>query len=327
MSILPWQITLSAITGRPCKIYNIRKGRPKPGLQPQHLKVVEAAAKMTNAKVSGLEIGSEVIEFSPSEIRSGVFNIDTGTAGSVTLIMQALMPICLFAKKQSTLNVSGGTDVPWSPSIHYFKNVFLSTLEAVGMKSGEAYDLTIDKYGFYPKGGGSIRLRVRPFSAFKKFCLTSRGNIRKFDMISMASDDLRASHVAERQINGAEFLLGKLGKREVLYPRTLSPGSSFIAVACFEKSRIGVSVLGKQYKKAEIVGREAAKELVAQTESHACLDEHMADQILIYMALAKDAAVSVSKISNHTRTNMWVIEKFLPVKFAVRGNVITVSSC
>jgi RNA 3'-terminal phosphate cyclase (GTP) len=323
--ILRTSIALSAITGKPCRIVNIRQGRPKPGLQPQHLKSLETAAKMTNAKASGLEIGSQTVEFSPGPIRSGVFSIDTGTAGSVTLVMQALMPICLFAKSQCTLNVTGGTDVPWSPTIHYFKNVFLSSLVLFGMKTGEAYDLSIEKYGFYPAGGGKVRLRVRPFSKFEKINLTARGELNKYDMTSVASDELRGARVAERQIKSAEFFLGDMGKREVLYPKTLSPGSSFTAIGDFEKCKIGVSVLGKQYKKAELVGKGAAYELKAQMCSHACLDEHMADQILIYMALSKGSCVSVSKITNHCKTNMWVIEKFLPVKFNVKGNVISVA--
>ena len=323
--ILRTSIALSAITGKPCSIVNIRKGRPNPGLQPQHLKCLEAAARICNAKTRGLTLGSEEIEFTPGKITGGNFSIETGTAGSVTLIMQALMPICFFADRQSTLDITGGTDVEWSPSIHYFNNVFLRSLEPLGMKSGEAYDLSIEKYGFYPRGGGKVRLRIRPFTKFNRLELTSRGKLKKYDIVSMTSDDLKKSCISERQIEGAEKLLGSQGKREVLYPNTLSTGSSFLVVANFERCKVGVGVLGKKGKKAELVGEEAAIQLKRQMDTHACFDEHMADQILIYMALAGNSKISVAGVTNHCKTNIWTIEKFLPVRFDVRGNVISVT--
>jgi len=323
--ILRTSVAMSAITGQPCRIENIRKGRPNPGLQPQHLKGLEAAAKICNAKTSGLSIGSETVEFFPGKIGGGEFFIDTETAGSVTLIMEALMPICLFAPRQCVLNVTGGTDVQWSPSIHYFKRTFLSSLEAFGLKEGEEYDLSIKKYGFYPRGGGKVVLRTRPFSSFKKIDMTSRGKLRKVDVVSLTSSDLRKSCISERQIDGVEKIFAPLAKRDVLYDDTLSPGSSIFINAIFENCRMGFSALGKRGKKAEDVGEEAAKELKGQMASHACFDENMADQIIPYMALAGGSKISVAKVTNHCRTNIWVIEKFLPVKFDVKGNVISVA--
>jgi RNA 3'-terminal phosphate cyclase (GTP) len=319
--ILRTAVALSAITGKSLKVTNIRKGRKIPGLQHQHLTAIEAAARLCNADVRNVKLGSTDIEFLPKEIQGGEYKIDIGTAGSITLVLQTLVPICMFADKETTLEIIGGTDVAWSPTIHDFKNLFLNYLEMLGMQREKDFDLGIEKYGFYPKGGGLVKFMIRPFKNLKELDATQRGKLERIDMISVASESLRSAKVAERQLKGAESLKD-IGKKEAIYGQTLSPGSSIHIHAHFDNCKLGASRLGELGKKAELVGEECAALLRKQIDKNACFDEWMADQILPYMALSGNAKSSVAHISDHCKTNMWVIEKFLPPKFNIEGDVI-----
>jgi RNA 3'-terminal phosphate cyclase (GTP) len=324
--IIRTSIALSAITGKSCKIINIRIGRKNPGLQAQHLKGVEAAAKICNAELKNAKIGSTEIEFFPKKINGGKISIDVGTAGSIMLVMQTIVPICLYADKESVLEITGGTDVNWSPSIHYFKNIFLNSLELLGMQRECDFDLKIARYGFYPKGGGIITFKIKPFRSFKKLDLVKRGELKRIDIISVASEELKRKSVAERQIDGAEKILGRIERKQAIYEKTLSVGSSIHMHAHFENCKMGASSLGELGKKSELIGEECALNLKKQIDSKACFDEWMADQILPYMALSGDSRISVAEITDHCKTNIWVIEKFLPVKFEINGKVISCST-
>jgi RNA 3'-terminal phosphate cyclase (GTP) len=324
--IIRTSIALSAITGKPCRITSIRSGRKNPGLQAQHLKGIEAAAKLCDAETKGVEIGSQTVEFFPKKIKGGKFSIDVGTAGSITLVLQTLVPICLFAESESELDITGGTDVMWSPSINYFKNIFLNSLELFGMKRAEDFDLEILRYGFYPKGGGRIKFKIRPFRNFKKMELVARGKFERIDAISVASEELRGSKVAERQIIGLEKILSNLDKKDALYDKSLSIGSSIHAHAHFDNCKLGASALGEIGIKAENVGEGCANLLEEQMDSDACFDEWMADQILPYMAFAGESKVSVTDVTDHCLTNIWAIEKFLPVKFEISDRIISCST-
>jgi RNA 3'-phosphate cyclase len=323
--IIRTSIALSAITGKPCKITNIRSGRKNPGLQAQHLKGIEAAAKLCDAETKGLSLGSQEVEFHPKKIKGGKFSVDVGTAGSITLVLQTVFPICLFAENDSHLEITGGTDVSWSPSIQYFKHIFLNSMETMGMKREDA-DLKIINYGFYPKGGGKVAIKIKPFRNFKNLELTTRGKFEKIDIRSVASEELKGKKVAERQISGAENVLNNIDKKDAIYDRTLSIGSSIHAHAHFENCKIGASMLGEIGKSAESVGRDCALLLEDQMDSDGCFDEWMADQILPYIALAGESKISVTEVTDHCRTNIWVIEKFLPVKFEIEGNRISCST-
>lgn len=322
--IIRTSIALSAISGKPCKIFNIREGRKNPGLQAQHLKGVEAASKLCNAELKNAKIGSQEIEFLPKRIKGDCFSIDIGTAGSVTLVLQTLIPICIHADNEIEIEVTGGTAVPWSPSIYYFQHIFCYFLKQMGI---DVFVETL-RHGFYPKGGGKVRLRVKPCECIKSINLTERGRFKQMDFISLASENLKQAKVAERQAEAAkEVLKEEFTKKEIFYDKTLSPGSLLHLHKSFENCKLGVDVLGERGKSSEKVGEEAAKSLMKQINSNACLDDHMADQILPYIALTKNSKVSVAEITNHCKTNMWVIEKFLPVKFEIKNNIISTKPC
>jgi RNA 3'-terminal phosphate cyclase (ATP) len=316
--ILRTAVGLSCVTGNPVKIFNIRKGRPVPGLKAQHLKGIEAAAKLCKAEVKGLRMGSKEIEFYPKEISEQKLQIDVGTAGSVTLVLQTLMIPAVTADKDLIFEITGGTHVPWSPTTGYFRHVFCEFLGKMGANV-ESETLS---YGFYPKGGGKIMVIVKPSSLLIPVSLASRGKHIFTEGWSSASKDLAKSQVAERQMEAAEKLLGPV-KKSVKYVPSPSPGSAITLASFFGNCFLGASSIGERGKSAEKVGHEAATLLKKNLDSGACLDEWMTDQILPYLALAKGKSeVSVTKVTQHARTNISVIERFLDAKFKINGNRI-----
>ena len=323
--ILRTASSLSAVSRKPCHVFNIRKSRPKPGLATQHLLGIRALNQLCQGKLEGDTLGSEEIKFHPNEIKAQHLNIKSDTAGSITLILQTLILPCLFAEFPIKISFKGGaTDTFFSPTIDYFRYVFLGILEKIVGK--KVADIKIKKRGFYPEGGAEVEVEVYPLK-LKKINLTERDVFKKISLISGASESLKGKKVAERQAASAREILGKLKlplDQNLEYYQTQSSGSQINILAEFEKTIIGVDNLGKLGKSAEEIGKEAAENFLKEGKSNAPLDKHSADQILPFMALSgKRSRVSVSEITNHCKTNIWVIEKFLKGKFEIKDNLIT----
>jgi len=336
--ILRTALSLSAITKKPCHIFNIRKSRPRPGLATQHLIGVQALSQLCNAGVEGDFLGSEEIKFSPGEIQGKDLNLKIETAGSITLVLQILILPTLFASSPIKIYFDGGaTDTFFSPTIDHFRYVFLKIIEKMGVKT----EINIVKRGYYPEGGAKVEVKIFP-SKIKNINFTERGFLKNILIVSGASDFLKEKKVAERQIAGTKEVLGKLKlptEEKIEYYQTQSPGSQICLIAEFalrqaqgnpEQSRrientvIGTDNLGKLGKRAEDVGKEAALELLKEQKSEACLDKHLADQILPFMALvSRTSQVSVSEITEHCKTNIWVIEKFLEGRFKIKEKIIS----
>jgi RNA 3'-phosphate cyclase len=323
--ILRTATSLSAITEIPCHIFNIRKGRREPGLRTQHLLGLRALAELCGAKIESDRLGSEEIYFYPGKLKIAKeeIRIKIDTAGSITLILQSLIPPSLFANNPIEIHFNGGaTDTFFSPTIDHFRYVFLKILEKIGVKT----EIEIERRGFYPEGGAKVRVKIYP-SQLLPIKLIERGNLIKIKIISGASTQLKERRVAERQISGAKQILGKLKlplKEIVEYYPTLCPGSQINIIAEFGNTIIGVDNLGKLGKSAEIVGKEVAQEFLKEGNKNSCLDKYSADQILPYIALAKGKSeITVSEITNHLKTNIWVIEKFLKGKFKIEGKKIS----
>lgn len=321
--ILRTALSLSAVTKKPCHIFNIRKSRPRPGLATQHLVSIQAMAQICDGKLEGDFLSSEDIKFYPGEIEPKDLHLKIETAGSTTLILQTLILPAFFTSSPVKIYFDGGaTDTFFSPTIDHFKYVFLKILEKMGGKT----EVNITKRGYYPEGGAKVEVRIFP-SKLKNIGLTERGPLNKILIISGASDFLKEKKVAERQIAGAKEVLGKLKlpiEEKTEYYQTQCPGSQICLVAEFENTVIGTDNLGKLGKRAEDVGKEAALELLKEEKSQACLDKHLADQILPFIALSSGKSqVSISEITEHCKTNIWVIEKFIDGKFEIKENLIS----
>lgn len=322
--ILRTACALSVATKKPCRVFNIRKGRPKPGLSPQHLLGIQALAQLCQGKLEGDFLGSEEIKFYPEGIYGGrtSINVKIETAGSITLVLQTLIPPALLSPTSVKITFNGGaTDTFFSPTIDYFRYVFLKILEKLGVK----VEINIIKRGYYPEGGAKAEVTIHS-SRLKSLNLTERGQLLKITAISGASDILKDKKVAERQLAGIREVLGKLNlptEEKVEYYSAQCPGSQICLIAEFENTIIGTDNLGKLGKRAEDIGKEAALELLKEQKSQGALDKHLADQVLPYLALSPGKSqVTVSEITNHCQTNIWVIEKFIRGKFKIKDNLI-----
>jgi RNA 3'-phosphate cyclase len=280
---------------------------------------IKAATDICKADTKGVHSGSTCIEFIPHDISGGEYTIEIGTAGSTTLILQVLTPLCLFSSEPVKLTITGGTDVKWSPSVAYFEKVFCGILE----KMNAHVQVTVNKHGFYPKGGGRVTAVIHPWDQKKGLNLTERGPVRTLEVVSIASSFLENARVAERQYQAFEkWFPGHSVVGNTRYVDTLNPGSSLCGVAFCEHSVLGADSLGERGKPAEMVGREVAEFLQEEIDSKAALDVHMGDQVIPYLALT-GGEVTVSQISNHTRTSIWVCQQFMDTRVTVEGTNVT----
>jgi RNA 3'-terminal phosphate cyclase (ATP) len=334
--ILRTALSLSLILRRPFRMTNIRKNRKNPGLRPQHLTAVRAAALLSGASVEGDSEGSLTLSFRPGEVRAGDYLFDIGTAGSTGLLAQTLLPPLAISGvidpslgvidpslgaidpslKESTLTLKGGTHVPWSPPFHYISEVFLPMLGRLGID----IRASLESCGFYPKGGGKIRFAIRPAGVLRPGEFTRRGRVLRIKGLSAVAN--LPMSIAERQRRSVLEGLGQLGDIpvdiELMEVPAFGQGTFVFLSAASEGSMAGFSSLGARGKRAETVGEEAARELLDYYRSGACLEPHMADQIVLYLSLARGPSrFTTSAITPHLRTNLWVIEKFVPLRYGL----------
>lgn len=317
--ILRTALALSAILRKPFTIHHIRSKRKNPGLQAQHLEAVEALARMTEAETEGVKSGSQIITFLPNKILPGDYQFEVRTAGSVTLLLQAIfLPLCL-AHGTSRLTLIGGTHVPWSPSFHYLAEVFLPTLEPMGISA----DANIEKWGFYPRGGGKIRLKINPVHELRPISLTNRGSLKKIRGLSAISN--LPKHIAERQRGQAlKRIQGELNiNAEIALhydTSSIGQGSFLFLLIEHEKTISGFSSIGARGKSAERVADEAVEAIKDFLGSEGCIDPHLADQLVPFMALAKgNSSLTTTQMTDHLLTNLWVTNHFLEVKIQKWG--------
>lgn len=317
--ILRTALAFSAILKVPVTIHHIRAGRKNPGLQPQHLKAAEALAQIAEARTEGIRIGSEKITFVPNKVLQGDYKFEVGTAGSVTLLIQTLLPPLCLSREKSRLTLVGGTHVEWSPPFHYLSEVLLPTLSLMGISA----TASIERWGWYPKGGGIIHIETKPLPELKPISLVDRGLLKKIRGISAISH--LPKHVVERQRDYAIRRIEKELKTDaeimVLYDvPAYGPGSFLFLVTESERAIAGFSSLGKRGKPAEEVAREAVDALKEYTESDGCIDPYLADQLIPFMALTKgNSSFTTTKITEHLLTNLWVVQHFLDIKISKWG--------
>ncbi len=300
-------VALSAVTGVGVKIRDIRKNRSKPGLAQQHVKAILSLAELCNASFSGVEPRSNEIVFEPQEVYGGSYFVDIGTAGSITLLLQCLLPAMLFARNPVTLEVHGGTDVQWSPTIDYFRYVFLPAINSFGVKAS----LELKQRGYYPKGMGAVQLSVEP------------GDIKPINLEPLAPNIINGishcsnlpEHVARRQSDAASQVLKNSGFKAEISLQVLQAPSTGSGITLWSGYK-GGSALGERGVRAEVVGTKAAGEIISKLKSDAAVDVHLADQLIPYLALA-GGSFTTEGISMHTRTNIWTARHFLKRQISV----------
>lgn len=335
--IIRTAVALSAVTGTEVTISNIRSNRPKSGLKAQHMTAISTAADMTGARVSGLKPGSTDLTFSPVDISGGHYNIDIGTAGSITLLLQCLVPVASAAQEPVSLDITGGTDVAWSPPIDYMAHVLLPVLSAMGFKCS----IELYRRGYYPRGGGRVTAVIHP-SALRAVDLDKEtetdakkeGEMEKDTekeigkewggrkvkgpriVAGISHSSNLPPHVMQRQADAAKQALEKAGYSSSIDTRLSSFPStgSGITLWC---GHTGGSALGKRGLPAEKVGMAAAGEIITELGSRAAVDVHLADQLIPYIGLAGGGSFTVREVSGHIRTNIWVVEQFLGVEFRI----------
>lgn len=316
-------LALSGLTERDVCIENVRGGRPNPGLRPQHLAVLQTMSALCDAYVEGATEGSETVTFRPRGVVGGHHEVDIGTAGSVTLLFDAVLPLALGTAVPIRVTVTGGTDVRWSPTMAHYRRVKLPLLREAGLNAS----VDVRRAGFYPAGGGEATLSLAP-STLDEFSLTERGDPTDVRIVSTASSSLRDRDVAERQATAAGETLTDLPvtERTVRYYDARCPGSSLLVAVEFEHARAGFDALGERGTPAEDVGTTAAEAARSFLDGAGVLDRHTADQVLAFLALA-GGRVRVPTLTDHVVTSVDLLNQFdLPTSVESVGDGAVVSA-
>jgi RNA 3'-terminal phosphate cyclase (ATP) len=308
---------LSALTTKPVKIFNIRSKRPKPGLMPQHLNSVKAVAELSDAQLSGLEIGSTELTFQPGTLKPGNYEIDVKTAGSISLILQAFMIPAAFTGGPVKITIKGGTDLRWSPSIDYLQNVTLPILNIMGYNA----DIQVMRRGHYPRGGGILEVKIHPIDSLKPVNLVESN----FKSVNGISHSVKLpEHVAIRQARAAEAVIKNAGfdiNIDIEHSDNSFGSGSGIVLWTDGIIPLAGSSIGERGKKAEEVGCDAAKDLIDQIKGNSALDSHMGDQIIPYLFIAGNSSITTSKLTQHTLTNIDVAGQFIKRDVLVEGEL------
>lgn len=310
--VLRTALALAVALGRPVALRDVRVRRPVPGLRPQHLAVVRALARIAAAEVGGDTIGSTEVSLVPGAVRAGAYRFDIGTAGSVSLLFQALLLPLLRADGASRVEVRGGTHVPWSPTVHYLTEVFLPALATIGAGA----DVRLARWGWHPAGGGEIAATIAPASGLAGFRATERVDAAVSGVSAVSR--LHGS-IAERQRRRAEARLVEAGlaaRLAVVEDDTALGRGTFVLLAV--RGRAGFTALGRRGLPAERVADQAVDALLAWRHSGAAVDDHLADQLVPFLALAREPSTfTCPALSSHLRTVAWVAEQFLPVRIVL----------
>ncbi|HJN18280.1 MAG TPA: RNA 3'-terminal phosphate cyclase [Armatimonadota bacterium] len=309
-------LSLSAITDTPIRLTNIRAGRGKPGLAAQHLTCVRAAAKVCDARVEGDSFGSQELVFQPGAPRCGEFTLDVAdvrpSAGSVNLILQTVLPVLARCDGPSRVTLRGGTHVAWAPTFEYVAEVFLPAASRMGVDA----DVQLNKAGYYPRGGGEEILTVRPSARWTGADLSRPEADLACRLVSRTTK--LPDHVGHRQMSNMTQAFPEAEQTSLDTPG-IAPGTSALAATVpGQGGWAGCTAIGQRGKPAEKVGREAVAALGAFVDSRAAVDQHLADQLLLYAALAEGTTrLTVEAVTEHARTNVWVIEQFLGPTFTI----------
>ena len=309
--ILRTSLALSLVTGKPFRIVNIRAGRTKPGLLRQHLTAVQAASEIGDAVTSGAEIGASELVFRPEGVRAGEYRFAVGTAGSTTLVLQTVLPALMLAGAPSRLTLEGGTHNPFAPPWDFLARAFLPQLARMGLR----VEAALVRPGFFPAGGGQILVEIAAAGELRPLELRERGDDRGRRVVA---------HVAALPVKIAERAFAQIAKR-MGWPRTVceivehpgerGPGFALAAEICSEHVTEVFCGFGQKGVTSERVADAVIDRLRHYLAGTVPVGEHLADQLMLPMALARGGAFRTAGLTPHAETNRAVIEQFLPVKF------------
>jgi len=311
--ILRTALSLSLVTGKPFRMEKIRAGRERPGLLRQHLAAVLAAAEVGEAAAEGAFLGSTALTFTPTTVKPGRYHFAVGTAGSATLVFQTILPALMTASEPSHVILEGGTHNQAAPPYDFLARTFLPVLERMGPK----VSVRLERYGFYPAGGGRFVAEIEPCRALIPVELADRGHTAKPKVQAVVAN--LARQIAQRECDAAAKLLGLgMEQLQVLETRNSSgPGNVVMIEVASERVVEIVTAFGKMGVSAEKVATDACGQVREYLACEAAVGEHLADQLLLPMALAGAGSFTTRTVSSHCRTNAAVIEKFLPIAFEI----------
>jgi RNA 3'-terminal phosphate cyclase (ATP) len=306
--ILRTSLALSLVTGQPFLMERIRAGRQKPGLLRQHLTAVEAAKTVGCAEVTGATMNSQTLEFRPGPVTPGNYRFAVGTAGSATLVLQTVLPSLLTASGTSTLTLEGGTHNPMAPPFDFLAGSFMPLIQRMGPR----VELELRSPGFYPAGGGRFHARIEPVKRLSRLVLTERGTIRGRRARAWLSK--LSSEVAERELTVVQEELGwcaeECAVEVVAHPK--GPGNALVLEVEAEQVTAVFTGFGERGRPAEEVAQEAVAAAKVWLDADVPVDEYLADQLLLPMALARGGSFRTTKPSLHSTTNAAMIQRFLP---------------
>lgn len=304
--ILRTALALASITQKKVKIKNIRANRTQPGLKNQHLTVARAIRKICRGELEGDSLGSTELTFKPGPIIGGRYEFNIGTAGSITLLFQAILPVLLFASKPSEITAIGGTHVKKSPTWEYFENVFLRSLDYMGVEaSGKLL-----RPGYYPEGGGKAQIFATPSMPKKTEFWPSEKHVRAVIRIANLP-----THIAVREKK--IFFEHGFEDVSIIEDKISNHGNAVTVWRGF----VGGSSVGEKGKRAEEVAKEALEDVL---KNNADVDRHLADQLMLYGVLANGMRCRTTNITEHARTNAYIIKMFVENEIKLEGNEIYV---
>lgn len=310
--------SLSIIFQRPIRVTNVRAARSVPGLRPQHASTLKILREVCDGALEGGEIGSTEFTFTPGPPRSRSLVLDMGTAASITLVLQAVVPAISLSGVSLEMELTGGTDVPWSPTSDYVSTVLADGLRRMGI----VFSLEVARRGYYPNGGGIAKVRIEPCREVKGLELSSRAGEPPISMMSRAG--MLPKRVPEQQVTSAVSQLARYGLSaatpEVHLEESLSPGSSILVSAVGESCLIGADSIGARGKPALRVGSEAAWRFAKCYTTGACVDPHLADMLAPLLCLAKTASsLLTSEVTEHLKSSLHVARQFAPADYSVEA--------
>lgn len=317
--VLRTAVALAALTGQDLEVHDIRAGRPNPGMAPQHLAAVRAVGAFCDAEMEGADLGSTDLRFCPGPVKGGSYRIDVGTAGSVSLVLQSCLLSMCRCKEFFQLEVRGGTDVQMAPPIDHLGMVLIPLLGRMGYR----LDMKLEARGFYPEGGGMVRLSGIGTDDLTGLSLLDKGRFLGIEGVAYAQG--LPNDVPQRMAMECKKLLVKEQTVRMKVERTdgLSTGAGLVLSARYENTLLGASKLGERGLRSERVAQIACHDLMREMGGPT-LDVHTADQMVPYMALSgRTSEFRVRELTSHLQTQMWLLPQFLPVMFDVDNGIPT----